>query len=82
MSKNIFDHTSLLATILRRFCAGSVPSMSKRADNALDVGSLLAATSARAAPAMRPVSPSAGGTPTAIAPDGFGVLLRKMLVGF
>ncbi|MFQ5675933.1 MAG: alkaline phosphatase family protein, partial [bacterium] len=44
VSHTVFDHTSILRTILLRFCRsadGSVPSMGARVDNANDLGSLL-----------------------------------------
>jgi phospholipase C len=53
-----YDHTSILATILRRFCAapdGSVPSMGARADHAGDVGDLLSAATPRPSPPEAPV---------------------------
>ncbi|HTJ43196.1 MAG TPA: alkaline phosphatase family protein, partial [Kofleriaceae bacterium] len=43
----VFDHTSIPATILRRFCEGRVPSMGARMAAANDVGSLLTRDSAR-----------------------------------
>lgn len=42
--KVVFDHTSVLRTILRRFAAdgnGNLPSMTARVDNANDLGALL-----------------------------------------
>lgn len=46
----IFDHTSILRTILRRFCTppgGATPSMTKRVDAANDLGALLTEEQAR-----------------------------------
>jgi phospholipase C len=47
----VFDHTSILRTILRRFCTpaggGAVPSMTKRVDNANELGALLTESQAR-----------------------------------
>jgi phospholipase C len=75
-----FDHTSLIATVLRRFCAAPVPSMGARADNALDVGSLLSLDVPRPPPPPPP-APAAG--PRAVMlPTTFGAVLRKSLFGF
>ena len=49
-SKVIFDHTSILKTILRRFASdgnGNIPNMTKRVDTANDLGALLTETQAR-----------------------------------
>ncbi|MEO8001300.1 MAG: alkaline phosphatase family protein [Arenimonas sp.] len=40
VSKKIYDHTSIAATILRRFCSPNVPKMSGRADTANDLREL------------------------------------------
>jgi phospholipase C len=48
--KVIFDHTSILRTILRRFCTppgGQTPSMTARVDAANDLGALLTEEQAR-----------------------------------
>jgi phospholipase C len=47
-----FDHTSLIKTILLRFCRknGSIPDMGKRVQAANDLGALLTASRARMAP--------------------------------
>jgi phospholipase C len=85
VSNETYDHTSLLATILRRFCAGadgSMPRMGARADSAKDVGALLSATAPRAAPAGPTMHPAAGATPVAPRPNTFGNVLRKALFGF
>ena len=82
-----YDHTSLLATILRRFCTapdGTVPSMGKRADAAADVGSLLTLTAPRTPPAA-PAVPAAAATttaPQAASPSSFGSVLHKAVFGF
>ncbi len=47
VSNKIYDHTSIAATILRRFCSPNVPSMGMRADTANDLGSLLTLKTAR-----------------------------------
>jgi len=81
VSKETYDHTSILATILRRFCvgpAGSAPSMGARTDHASDVGSLLSADSPQAvasAPAIAscPNAPSAAST----TPGSYAAILRK-----
>jgi phospholipase C len=41
VSHTIFDHTTIAATILRRFCSPHPPRMSPRADNAADLRDLL-----------------------------------------
>jgi len=82
VSTKVFDHTSLLATILRRFCAGSVPSMGQRTNHAQDVGSLLSSTTPRVAPTMAPVPSPVADASTITAADGFGTVLRKTLLGF
>ncbi|TXH67751.1 MAG: hypothetical protein E6Q88_10405, partial [Lysobacteraceae bacterium] len=41
VSHQIYDHTTIAATILRRFCAPRLPKLSLRADNANDLRSML-----------------------------------------
>jgi hypothetical protein len=41
VSKVVFDHTTIPATVLRRFCKPHAPEMSKRTAAIADVGSLL-----------------------------------------
>jgi phospholipase C len=56
VSHDTYDHTSVLATILRRFCAdpsGAVPDMGTRVRTARDVGGLLALP----LPIPRPAAP-------------------------
>ena len=77
VANDAFDHTSLIATVLRRFCSAPVPSMGARADNALDVGSLL---SLDVPPPPPP--PAVVGPPAAMLPTTFGAVLRKSLFGF
>jgi phospholipase C len=82
VSKDVFDHTSLLATTLRRFCVAAVASMGLRTQHANDVGRLLSSATFRAAPKMPPIAfanPPAAAAPL---PDAFGVVLRKTLFGF
>jgi phospholipase C len=53
VSKLVYDHTSLLSTVLHRFCAdanGNVPSMGKRTDAAQHIAPMLSA----ATPALNP----------------------------
>lgn len=50
VSHTIFDHTSILKTILLRFCrdkAGKIPHMSKRVDAAVPLSMLLTEDNAR-----------------------------------
>jgi hypothetical protein len=82
-----YDHTSLLATILRRFCGDQPPSMGARTDHAADLSGLLSATAPNIAPPLPPVPQQAvpevgqlvgvgGGG------DSFGGVLRRGLFGF
>jgi phospholipase C len=51
VAKTVFDHTSIVKTILLRFCSeGSVPDMGRRVAAANHLGEALTATSARPAP--------------------------------
>jgi phospholipase C len=58
VSHTVFDHTSILKTILLRFCAenGTIPDMGPRVSGANDLSELLAAPSARVVPDGQPVS--------------------------
>jgi phospholipase C len=50
VAKTVFDHTSLIKTILRRFCQkpdGSIPNMGKRVEQANDLSGLLTEPQAR-----------------------------------
>jgi phospholipase C len=79
----VYDHTSMLATILQRFCPDARQAMGKRTEHAQDLGGLLAATAPRPAPtATEPAltPPMARLTPTN--PNAFGTVLRKSLLGF
>jgi len=51
---NTFDHTSLIKTILCRFCSrdGQIPNMGKRVAAARHLGEVLTRTTPRAAPAL------------------------------
>jgi phospholipase C len=56
--KIVFDHTSLIKTILLRFCRqddGTIPHMSARVDGANHLGHLLTAGSPRPAPDFQPL---------------------------
>jgi phospholipase C len=86
VSKTTYDHTSLLATILRRFCRqvdGQLPYMSARVELANDMGSALVANpttfDAPAAP-----SPTAGVFVPTPPTDrmSFGTVLHTALFGF
>ena len=86
VAKGVYDHTTLIATMLRRFCldaSGHAPPFSGRADAANDVGSML---SLEALPAAAPESPPVGGPgapPAGVTPpESFGAVLRMSLVGF
>ena len=54
--KTVCDHTSLIKTILLRFCQanGAIPNMGKRVANAAHLGEVLSLNSPRAAPALPP----------------------------
>jgi phospholipase C len=47
VSNTVFDHTSILKTIVRRFCAANPPDLGERVAAANDVGSLLTRARAR-----------------------------------
>jgi phospholipase C len=81
-----YDHTSLIATVLNRFCADNRPSMGARADHANDVSAILAAeTPYIAPPALEPPHPPPAGE-IAVTPSldrgSFGELLRQTIIGF
>jgi phospholipase C len=82
VSSVIHDHTSLLRTILLRFCAdGGVPSMGARTDHANELSPLLSGTSPRAGAVAPPINVSVPPA-AAISVDAFGNVLRKTLMGF
>jgi phospholipase C/subtilisin family serine protease len=57
--KTPFDHTSILKTIVRRFCAANPPDLGERVTAAADVGSLLSRARPRAdKPAIQLPAPS------------------------
>ena len=59
VSHTVFDHTSILKTILLRFCAdakGTIPDMGARVSAANDLSELLGAAAARSIPEGQPVS--------------------------
>ena len=86
VSKEVYDHTSLLSTILHRFCPasdGSVPSMGQRADAARHVGPMLSADSPQLeAPAPPPVGDCTGAPGAPVDPEAFGMVLQKALFRF
>jgi len=86
VSHETFDHTSLIATMLRRFCldaASHAPPFSGRADAANDVGSILSVDALPNAVAASPAVGAAGATPPGVTPpESFGKVLRQSLVGF
>jgi phospholipase C len=80
VSRTEYDHTSLLRTILLRFCDGA--SMTPRTDGAADLGPLLSA----AAPRLDLPTVPAPSQPVAVAgprdPSMFGQVLRRFVLGF
>jgi phospholipase C len=84
VSHETYDNTSLLSTILQRFCPDAAASMGQRAGNARDVGALLSADAPRGEiPQMPEISsPVAGTEPRVRDPDSFGDVLRKSIFGF
>jgi len=56
--KNRWDHTSILKTILNRFCADNKPFLSDRVAHAADLGSALSLASPRSIPANPPNLPN------------------------
>ena len=86
VSKVTYDHTSLLATILRRFCRqpdGQLPDMGTRVELANDVGAALTATPTTFDPSAPPAP-----TPAVFVPSpptdrmSFGTVLHTALFGF
>jgi phospholipase C len=86
VAKDQFDHTSLIATMLRRFCLdanGQPPPFGQRTDNANDVGRTLTVGTLPVAIPATPNVPAAEQPPSdVVAPEGFGAVLRMSLVGF
>jgi phospholipase C len=86
VSAQPYDHTSLLATILRRFCRqadGQVPDMGPRVKVAADVGSALTATPASFGAPTPPTLPPGFAVPTPPTDRvSFGTVLHTALFGF
>jgi phospholipase C len=82
VSHDIFDHTALLATVLRRFCPDAAGSMGERVAGALDVGGLLSLNAPRVETLQIPEipAPSSGVVPTRT-PNSFGEVLRRTVFG-
>jgi phospholipase C len=87
VSHQVYDHTSLLCTVLHRFCRaadGSVPSMGARADHALSLEAMLSAEApalnARAAPVLSGNCQGVQGP--VVDYNTFGKALRKALFRF
>jgi hypothetical protein len=79
-----YDDTSLLITIMRRFCPDTVASLGPRAANALDVGPLLSAQAPQGQILQMPNIPPPP-PPAAVhtrPPDSFNDVLRKAIFGF
>jgi phospholipase C len=86
VNSTAYDHTSLLATLLNRFCRqpdGTTPSMGPRSDAATDIEALFSAPTPdfSADPPPPPPTASTAAIP-APSPDTFEPVLRKMLLGF
>jgi len=85
VSNVVFDHTSMLATVLRRFCQGSdgtVPSLSTRTDKANDVGAVLSSDAALPGTPVAAIAQCPDPTTTLLQPDSFAGVLRKALFKF
>ena len=84
VSHETYDNTSLLSTILHRFCPDAAASMGQRTANALHVGALLSGEAPRQEIPQIPEisSPVAGTEPQRRDPDSFGDVLRKSIFGF
>jgi len=85
VAKNVYDHTSILSTILKRFCldaSGKPLSMGVRADNALDVGPLLSVPSMPSISEPPPLNLNTKLPVPTPNPNAFGAVLSKFLVGF
>lgn len=81
VAKDTFDHTSVLATVLRRFCPDAIASLGLRVSAAKDLGTTLARPEPRKdMPAMPGIAPSVGSTPVRL-PDSFGHTLRVGILG-
>jgi phospholipase C len=85
ISNETFDHTSLLRTILLRFCTSAshlTPSMGKRTDTAKDLGSLLSAELLRDQIPQAPKVTVADGGQAPNMQDTPGALIRAAVLGF
>ena len=83
VSKQVYDHTSLLSTILHRFCLqsdGSVPSMGQRADHALDLDSMVSVDTPNLSPQKGPDARNCQAVQgNVVDRNTFGEVLRKTL---
>jgi phospholipase C len=90
----VFDHTSVISTVLHRFCRaanGTVPGMGLRAAAANDLAPTLAMNTLPVTPLLTPsvtappepmiTAPQHIPQPHATAPLPFGIVLRKTLLG-
>jgi phospholipase C len=87
VSHQVYDHTSLLSTVLHRFCRaadGTVPSMGARANNALDLDFVLSATTPVLNAPDAPTLPEGcqGVEGPVVDSNTFGNTLRKSLFRF
>ena len=86
VSKVTYDHTSLLATILQRFCRqpdGQLPDMGARVERANDVGSALTASPTTFDPPAPPAPTDAVFVPSPPTDRmSFGTVLHTALFGF
>jgi phospholipase C len=84
VSSDTYDNTTLLKTILNRFCPDSANSMGERVAGALDVSSVLSLGTPRGDIPQIPEIPDP--PPEAAIhnrePDSFGDVLRKSIFGF
>jgi phospholipase C len=81
-----YDHTSLIATIFRRFCTapdGSVPTLGLRAASAADLGATLAANQPHLDAPPAPAAPNPVPVPVPVTDrESFGRVLRQALFTF
>ena len=82
VSKLVYDHTSLLSTVLHRFCATATPTMGKREAAAKHVGPALSAASPNLKPKAAPLQPATAVHGTVIDRNTFGVDLHTALFRF
>ncbi|WP_128002298.1 alkaline phosphatase family protein [Piscinibacter defluvii] len=84
-SKVVFDHTSILSTVLHRFCAGAagqVPDMGTRAGSAHSLASVLSASAPNLQPTGVEVAPSTRPDEVRVPRDSAAAALRHLLFGF